>query len=126
MDTLKQTQDSNPIGNISDKLTKLLLEDTLATNKLNCTKAKRIKQFVDLGYPQHKVENVIEALGLDATDNDIMGRLLAIHSVRETTRPTSITPPAPVPDKSIPHTTSNQKDGHLRPIVIDGSNIAIR
>ena len=138
MDTLKQQQmtskehelnDLNAVDNISNSLllvgiSRSKKEITPPSSPRTSRRQKRVKQFVDLGYPKDKVEMVIESLG-EASDNDIMARLVSIHSSYDVKPPTvhskppEITQPVHVP-LSINH---NER---LRPIVIDGSNIAMR
>lgn len=80
---------------------------------------KRVKQFVELGYPQDKVEMVVKSLGVEASDNDIMARLVSIH-----------VPRPPITTGGAPSSSVSSKPeapiAGLRPIVIDGSNIAMR
>ncbi len=70
---------------------------------------QRINQYVQLGFPVDQVKGVIESLGPNASENDIMSRLV-INSY---------------PKPNLPLITGPSKEG-LRPIVIDGSNVAMK
>ena len=85
---------------------------------------KRIEYFVKLGYPQPEVEMVLESLGSDSSDNDVLARLIS-------TKPTPpiVHVPASLPSRPAVtdegSTTQINREG-LRPVVIDGSNVAMR
>ena len=85
---------------------------------------RRVDFFVGLGYPREKVVGVLEALSADANDDKVMARL--VSTISRESRPRGagpgaagarvmMTTPTPVKDPSL-----------LRPIVIDGSNVAMR
>lgn len=133
---------SNPgaVDTISESLRQALLEslsessnekkkDSPPLSPRSTRLQKRVKQFVDLGYPREKVEMAMRSLGDSASDNDIMARLVSIHSSYDP-KSLSKVPPKPQPTEQgnqhqLPPLALNQRDG-LRPIVIDGSNIAMR
>lgn len=75
---------------------------------------KRINKYVMLGFPVEQVQNVIESLGPHASENDIMSRL----NSRNPSTKSSVPPTANVSE-------TLSKEG-LRPIVIDGSNVAMK
>jgi len=98
----------------------------------NPQKEQKIEFFVRLGFPQEKVEAVLESLGLDTMDDDILARLVKVSSRSpastgqkvkslSNSRPRGcsgeplLSTPVPAKDPSI-----------LRPVVIDGSNVAMR
>lgn len=126
------------VDNMTDSLKKALLErlqdkgvgptttsrDPALPSLSSVQYNKRVTQFVELGYPQDKVETVVKSLGVEASDNDIMARLVSINIVRpvSTGGASSSAKPEATP---VPTTMSVQREG-LRPIVIDGSNIAMR
>lgn len=72
--------------------------------------AQKLVQFESLGYPKQAVESVLCSLGGGASDNDIIARLMKVTSH---TQASVSNPP-----------TTNQPG--LRPIVVDGSNVAMR
>ncbi len=82
---------------------------------------QKIQYFVTLDYPREKVEAVLTSLGPEASDNDVLSRLVKVCSRRplSDSRPRGFSgellQPSPAKDS-----------GRLRPIVIDGSNIAMR
>lgn len=85
---------------------------------------KRIEYFVKLGYPQPEVETVLESLGSDATDNDILARLISTKPTLPVVHvPVSLPPRPAVPEEG--STAQTNREG-LRPVVIDGSNVAMR
>ena len=128
------------VDNMTDSLKKALLErlqdkgagptttcrDPALPSPSSVQYNKRVTQFVELGYPQDKVETVVKSLGVEASDNDIMARLVSINIVRpvSTGGASSSAKPETTP---VPATigVQQQREG-LRPIVIDGSNIAMR
>lgn len=146
----------NPQADIPDSLKKALLEKLQSPSKTPTAEttndpspsmpklSQRVKQFVELGYPQDKVEMVVGSLGEDASDNDIMARLVAIHRPSSTASNNSTGPSSNNPTNSSTgtksdhhssslvapspshHSTGMQSREGLRPIVIDGSNIAMR
>lgn len=99
---------------------------------------KRVDYYVQqLGFPQEIVEVTLESLGPGAHDNDILNRL----NQRMRGTPVMPLPPAPPPFEE-PVTSQVTSPGvavvdrlqqrrpidpsNLRPIVIDGSNVAMR
>ena len=93
---------------------------------------RKIDQFVPLGYLRHEVQAVLDSLGSGASDNDILARLVKTHPSRDR----SITS---IPSITLPQRTSPTSENHqstlsaqpliregLRPIVVDGSNVAMR
>lgn len=84
---------------------------------------KRIENFVKLGYPQPEVETVLDSLGSDASDNDVLARLIS-------TKPTPpvVHVPACLPPRTIAEDGASMQINRegLRPVVIDGSNVAMR
>ena len=113
---------------------------------------KKIDYFVNtLNFPREKVESVLDSLGPDAADNDILERLVKV--CRPTVKPGSsynppqqrgkypgagggtngecMTPPSqlspPLPMTSLSPAPPVIRDpARLRHIVIDGSNVAMR
>ena len=85
---------------------------------------KRTRQFVDLGFPLDKVETVFDSLGEEASDNDIMARLILTHTSKERQPHALRIPPKSTNEPSV-NTPISMREG-LRPIVIDGSNVAMR
>ena len=92
---------------------------------------RRIDQFVPLGYLKHEVQAVLDSLGSGATDNDILARLVKTHPSRDrsiTSFLSSTLPQRTSPTGENQATLSAQppmREG-LRPIVVDGSNVAMR
>ena len=74
---------------------------------------KLVAQYVKLGFPVEQVQSVIESLGPSASENDIMSRLVKINPAR------------PSPSLQFEKIQVPSKEG-LRPIVIDGSNVAMK
>ena len=72
---------------------------------------QRINKYVQLGFSVEHVQSVIESLGYSASENDIMSRLILGNVTKS--NPLVLAPPLP------------SKEG-LRPIVIDGSNVAMK
>ena len=94
-------------------------------------KEQRIEFFVRLDYPREKVEAVFDSLGRGASDNDILSRLVKVSSKPQSAefRPKHLSnsrlrSPMGEPLSSTPIPVMNP--AQLRPIVIDGSNIAMR
>ncbi|GAA6095466.1 ribonuclease ZC3H12A [Tachysurus ichikawai] len=90
--------------------------------------------FRKLGFTDTQVRAVLLKLGLDTDTNRILGELI---QVRAAETEGSINPPVPVPhgesqrkSHSVPSQPAEQEDGaqdedSLKPIVIDGSNVAM-
>ena len=87
---------------------------------------RKIDFAVDLGYPQQKVEAALRSLGPDATVDQLLKRLASglsgPYAAHERTKPplneereSTASAQAPVKDSS-----------QLRPIVVDGSNVAMK
>ena len=74
---------------------------------------KRVNQYVQLGFPVEQVKAVIESLGPTASENDVMSRLVLMKSAK------------PAPPLVVSSSLGLSKEG-LRPIVIDGSNVAMK
>lgn len=98
---------------------------------------RKIEYYVALDFPQDLVEATLESLGLDASDNDILNRLNRLvkgkhASLNMVNTPTVCPPPPPPPSYGEPltsHVTQPRRvmdPSKLRPIVIDGSNVAMR
>lgn len=90
-----------------------------------------------LGFPADKVEATLESLGPWATDNAILERLNNYKFVvnSPTVPPSMVKPasvgeyvPRPVLEEAVgvSHVTNQVAGSKLRPIVIDGSNVAMR
>lgn len=150
-DAIRQVgSDPSNIENLSDSIKRALLEGLKGNAErrksdseigetavvpgslrgVDSHREQRISYFVQLGYPREKVEGVVESLGPAATEDDILSRLVKmsgnIHSAEQRGRLSHsrlrgfsgepmLSRPTPVRDPSI-----------LRPIVIDGSNVAMR
>lgn len=147
--TAIQQMDADPsnIEKLSDSVKRALLEG-LTTDverkstrsevagflpcETNPQKEQKIEFFVRLGFPQEKVEAVLESLGPDTMDDDILARLVKVSSRSpastgqkvknlSNSRPRGysgeplLSTPVPAKDPSI-----------LRPVVVDGSNVAMR
>jgi hypothetical protein len=96
---------------------------------------EKIEYYVRLGFSQEVVESTIASLGPGAHDNDIMHRLNMRGAVTPPTRPVMIpeeaTPPGPM---TVPPVVCGgygeggapPSSHNLRPIVVDGSNVAMR
>ena len=85
---------------------------------------KRIEYFVKLGYPQPEVETVLESLGSDSSDNDVLARLISTQPTPPVVHvPASLPPRSAVTEEG--PTGQINREG-LRPVVIDGSNVAMR
>ena len=88
---------------------------------------EKVQYYVRLGFPQEIVESTIASLGPGAHDNDIMHRLNMRGAVAPPPRPVVITeettPPGPAPTPVVDGILSSP---NLRPIVVDGSNVAMR
>lgn len=137
-------------GYLSDTIKQALIDglsqrDGLDNNRLPSSQSssrassppvyeKRIAQFIELGFPQDKIQATFDSLGRNASDNDVMERLVIIHPPQE--RPLVPRPPAAVTvvDRSPPQVPVGRDvprpgigcGGGLRPIVIDGSNVAMK
>ena len=92
---------------------------------------QKVEYYVRLGYPQEIVESTISSMGPAAHDNDIMNRLIKRGAVASPNRsvviPEEPTPPASVmvaPVGAVERPPQNSQN--LRPIVVDGSNVAMR
>ena len=138
---LKKLLTSENIENISDSLKQALLVGIQKGKLKEMTKneakdrtetmlssspqrQKRTRQFVDLGFPLDKVETVFDSLGEEASDNDVMARLISTHTSKERQPQTLRIPPKPTTEPAM-NTPASMREG-LRPIVIDGSNVAMR
>lgn len=73
---------------------------------------RRINKYVMLGFPVEQVQSVIESLGPHASENDVMSRLISVNPSNKSTLP--------------PTVVENLSKEGLRPIVIDGSNVAMK
>lgn len=147
--TAIQHMDADPsnIEKLSDSVKRALLEGLTTDGERKSTrsevagfmssdtnpqKEQKIEFFVRLGFPQEKVEAILESLGLDTMDDDILARLVKVSSRSpastgqkvkslSNSRPRGysgeplLSTPVPAKDPSI-----------LRPVVIDGSNVAMR
>lgn len=137
---LKKLLTSENIENISDSLKQALLvgiqkgklkemtkneaKDRTETMLSSPQRQKRTRQFVDLGFPLDKVETVFDSLGEEASDNDIMARLISTHTSKERQPHVLRIPPKSTSEPAV-NTPVSMREG-LRPIVIDGSNVAMR
>lgn len=92
---------------------------------------QRIQYFENLDYPREKVVAVLNSLGPEATDNDVLSRLVRVCShgsapdtggrggQLSNSRPRGLSGELPQP-------CSVTDPALLRPVVIDGSNVAMR
>lgn len=97
---------------------------------------KRIDYYMRLGFPQEIVESTIASLGPGAHDNDIMHRLNMRGSVvppRSVVIPEDVAPPGVVTtpvggvgEGALQGQRPPVDPSNLRPIVVDGSNVAMR
>ena len=99
-------------------------KDSKPVKPLSSVYRKRIQQFISLGFQAEQVESVIESLGPDASDNDIMARLVKLTPTPEKCSPVRTTSSRPPTGEFVPQPTINREG--LRPIVIDGSNVAMK
>ena len=144
--TAIQHMDADPsnIEKLSDSVKRALLEgltsdlegkrarEAVVSRGVDPQKEQRIEFFVRLGFLREKVEAVLESLGPDTMDDDILARLVKVSSRSPSStgqkvknlnnsRPRGcsgeplLSTPVPAKDPSL-----------LRPIVIDGSNVAMR
>ncbi|MBN3307117.1 ZC12B ribonuclease, partial [Amia calva] len=88
----------------------------------------KIELFLKLGYPERDIVRVLENLHHDALTNDILEELIKTGSSTAPTRPKSVSPQL-IPRGCSPPTRLPEEDKDLsialRPIVIDGSNVAM-
>lgn len=88
--------------------------------------------FHKLGYSKEAVCKVLDKLGQGASDNDLLQELIQMGSRPQ--EPQQWTPPKPVAHKARrawptfrrPTEEASEPSSDLRPIVIDGSNVAMR
>jgi ribonuclease ZC3H12 len=94
--------------------------------------------FRKLGYSSSEIHSVLQKLGAQADTNTVLGELVKHSSAAERERQSSPdpcpqlplvargggTPKAPTLEPSLPEEDKGGSD--LRPVVIDGSNVAMR
>lgn len=97
----------------------------------------KVDFFRKLGYSSAEIHNVLQKLGVQADTNTVLGELLKHGSAAERERQASPdpcpqlplvprgggTPKAPILEPSPPK--EDKEDSDLRPVVIDGSNVAM-
>lgn len=100
----------------------------------------RVDFFRKLGYPQAEVKAALKKLGLGTDTNSVLGELVqsristtgssSTEGDEKSTGPKdSLLPQSwmQLPSRiTVPHGDRENRDMELRPIVIDGSNVAIR
>lgn len=98
----------------------------------------KVDFFRKLGYSSAEIHSVLEKLGVQADTNTVLGELVKHGSAAErerqaspdpSTQPPLVprgggTPKAPTLEPSAPE--ENKEGSDLRPVVIDGSNVAMR
>lgn len=114
------TEQSTSNTHVHDSTT----QDSKPVKPLSSVYRKRIQQFISLGFQAEQVESVIESLGPDASDNDIMARLVKLTPTPEKCSPVRNTSSRPSTGEFVPQPAMNREG--LRPIVIDGSNVAMK
>lgn len=94
--------------------------------------------FRKLGYSQQEVRTVLQKLGLNSDTNAVLGELIRnqAEAEREPAAPPppvlvprtggSARSPGGLPPSPPPQDEEPAEDGSLKPIVIDGSNVAMR
>lgn len=144
--TAIQHMDADPsnIEKLSDSVKRALLEgltsdlegkrtrQEVISRGVDPQKEQRIEFFVRLGYLREKVEAVLESLGPDTMDDDILARLVKVSSrspssTGQKVKNLSNSRPRGYSGEPLLSTPVPAKDPSLlRPIVIDGSNVAMR
>ncbi|OQR71641.1 hypothetical protein BIW11_10878 [Tropilaelaps mercedesae] len=81
----------------------------------------RLEFALKLGYTEAQVQTALQRLGLNAANNELLAELIKLSSSATKDDQTPVTPTASG-DLTVTDTTSG---GELRPIVIDGSNVAM-
>lgn len=98
----------------------------------------KVDFFRKLGYSSAEIHSVLQKLGVQADTNTVLGELVKHGSASERERQASPdpctqpplvprgggTPKAPTLEPSAPE--ENKEGSDLRPVVIDGSNVAMR
>lgn len=98
----------------------------VARNSPPAVDRQRVEYYVQLGYPQEIVETTIASLGKGAHDNDIMNRLIKRGAVASPNRSAVVPEDAPPAVMMVPVERPVPNSQNLRPIVVDGSNVAMR
>lgn len=98
----------------------------------------KVDFFRKLGYSSSEIHSVLQKLGVQADTNTVLGELVKHSAAPERQRQASPdpspqlplvprgggTPKAPSLEPSLPE--EDKEDSDLRPVVIDGSNVAMR
>ena len=96
------------------------------------SRERKFEYFLQLGYPREKIEAVLDSLGSDATDNAILERLVRVSrppsaDVHRSSQRLNISRPRGYSGEPLLSACIPVRDpSTLRPIVIDGSNVAMR
>lgn len=95
------------------------------SNRPNAKIEKKVNEFVSLGFEEDAIRSVIEKSGSQLSHEELMTKLLQMkkpnpHGGSLVSRTPTIAEPTPPPP------IVNPTDQRLRPVIIDGSNVAMR
>lgn len=101
-----------------------------AVHEASPTRERKLDYFLQLGYPREKIEAVLDSLGPAATENAVLERLVRVVSrppSADRSQRLSVSRPRGYNGEPLSCTSIAVKDpSTLRPVVIDGSNVAMR
>ena len=102
-----------------------------AVHEVNPGSERKLDYFLQLGYPREKIEAVLVSLGPAATENAILARLVRVSRppLADAHRSQKLNISRPRRDNGEPLLTTPipaRDPSSLRPVVIDGSNVAMR
>ncbi|MFT7802937.1 putative ribonuclease ZC3H12D [Arapaima gigas] len=102
--------------------------DRTAARKSTMDRQKRnVERFLKLGYCYGDILRVLESLHQDAQTNDILKELLKTSRSTGSPPAAAVSPPSASSPKLVSRGCGDKEstDGGLRPVVIDGSNVAM-
>lgn len=111
---------------LADETNSACLEQRLSESLGDMEYASRVEKVVKLGYTEALLQQALEKLGCDASDNDVLQELIKLG---QTNKPSDLDLPTsilPMDTTLLSRPSIADESSNLRPIVIDGSNVAMR